>query len=143
MLEATVATIKDMKEKPGEHLEELLSQMETNDCEHKGTKVEDFNEAQKNRFTGIKNKLIDNIIAQVKERFPEADMQVLKDLNTILNPAKLPDTAVGIRNHGTESLERLIEKYASGDEGSLINADEAQNSFIQFKHFLIVIRTKL
>lgn len=103
ILEATACGNKDMKENPGEHLEELLSQMETNDCEHKGTKVEDFNQAQKNHFTGIKNKLIDNIISQVKERFPEADMQVLKDLNTILNPARLPDTAVGIRNHGTES----------------------------------------
>ena len=47
MPEATVLTIKDMKENPGEHLEELLSHMETNDCEHKGTKVEGFNLAQK------------------------------------------------------------------------------------------------
>ena len=50
---------------------------------------------------------------------------MVKYLNTILNPAKLPGTAVGIRNHGTESLERLIEKYASEDEESPINADEA------------------
>ena len=40
-------------------------------------------------------------------------MQLLKDfLHTILNPAKLPDTATGIRNHGPESLERLIERHA-------------------------------
>ena len=50
MPEATVSTIKDMKENPGEHLEELLSNMETNDCEHKGTKVEGFNLAQKKTF---------------------------------------------------------------------------------------------
>ena len=82
MLEATVATIKDMKENPGEHLEELFSQMETNDCEHKGSKVEDFNQAQKNRFTGIKNKLIDNIFALVKEGFPEADKLLCKCLRS-------------------------------------------------------------
>ena len=38
-------TIKDIKENPGENLEELLSHMDTNDYEHKGTK--DFNLAQK------------------------------------------------------------------------------------------------
>ena len=47
MLEANVSTMKDMKENPGKHLEELPSHMETNGCEHKGTKVEDFNLAQK------------------------------------------------------------------------------------------------
>ena len=48
-----------------------------------------------------------------EETIPEKDMQLLKDfLHTILNPAKLPDTATGIRNHGPESLERLIERHA-------------------------------
>ena len=142
MLEATVAAIKDMKENPGGHLEELMSHMETNDCEHRGTRVGDFTEAQKNRFNGIKDKMIDNIVAQVEERFPENDMKVLKDLNTVLNPAKLPNTAIGIRNHGNESLERLIERYASEDDEGLFNADEARNSFIQFKYFLNSNREK-
>lgn len=110
MPEATVSTIKDMKENPGEHLEELLSHMETNDCEHKGTKVEGFNLAQKNRFNGIKENFVNIIIAQVKERFPEKDMQVLKVFNTIPNLSKLPGTGTEIRNHGTKNLERLLER---------------------------------
>ena len=110
MPEATVLTIKDMKENPGEHLEELLSHMETNDCEHKGTKVEGFNLAQKNRFNGIKDNFVNIIIAQVKERFPEKDMQVLEVFNTIPNLAKLPGTGAEIRNHGTKNLERLLER---------------------------------
>ena len=77
MLEATVAAIKDMKENPGGHLETLMSHMETNDCEHRGTRVEDFTEAQKSRFNGIKDKMINNIVAQVEERFPENDVKVL------------------------------------------------------------------
>ena len=65
------------------------------------------------------------------------DVQVLKDFNPILNPAKLPCTAAGIWNHGTKNLERLIERYTNtSEEESLIDADEARNSFIQFKHFL-------
>ena len=65
------------------------------------------------------------------------DVQVLKDFNPILNPAKLPCTAEGIWNHGTKNLERLVERYTNtSEEESLIDADEARNSFIQFKHFL-------
>ncbi|CAH3185080.1 unnamed protein product [Porites lobata] len=65
MLEATVSMIKDMKENPGEYLGELLSHMETkNYSEHKGTKVEDFNLEQKNRFNRNKDSVIDNVIAQ-------------------------------------------------------------------------------
>lgn len=135
MLEATVAAINDMKENPGGHLEELMSHMETNDCEHRGTRVEDFTEAQKTRFSGIKDKMIDNIVAQVEERFPENDMKVLKALNTVLNPAKLPNTAIGIHNHGSESLERLTERHLHEDDDGLSNADEAKNSFLQFKHW--------
>ena len=37
----------------------------------------------------------------------------------------------------TKNLERLIERYTNtSEEESLIDADEARNSFIQFKHFL-------
>lgn len=89
-----------MKKNPGGHLETLMSHMETNDCEHRGTRLEDFTEAQKNRFNGIMVKMIDNIVAQVEDRFPE-NTKVPKDLNTVLNPAKLPNTANGIHNHGT------------------------------------------
>ena len=140
MLEATVATIKDMKDNPGGHLEQLMSHMETTDCEHRGTRV-DFTEAEKNRFNGINDKMIDNIVAQV-ERFPENDMKVLKDLNIVLNPAKLPNTAGGIRNHGNDSLQRLIERYAVEGAEGIISAAEARNSFIQFKYLANVNRDK-
>jgi len=42
MLEATVAAMKDMKENPGGHLEELMSHIKTNNCEHRGTKSRGF-----------------------------------------------------------------------------------------------------
>ena len=52
-------------------------------------------------------------------------------------PCQITGKAVGIRNHGTENLERLIERYAdASEEESLIDADEVRNSFIQFKQFL-------
>ena len=65
---------------------------------------------KKKRFNGIKDNFVYIIIAQVKERFPEKDMQVLKVFNTIPNLAKLPGTGAEIRNHGTKNLERLLER---------------------------------
>ena len=111
---------------------------QSNYSEHKGTKVEDFNLEQKNRVNRNKDNVIDNMIAQGEEAIPEKDMQLLKDfLHTILNAAKVPDTATGILNHGPESLERLIERHAdASEEESLINAEGAGNLLIQFKHFI-------
>ena len=75
--------------------------------------MEDFKLEQKNRFNRNRKDNAIDMIAQGEETIPEKDMQLLKDfLHTILNPAKLPDTATGIRNHGPESLERLIERHA-------------------------------
>ena len=52
-------------------------------------------------------------------------------------PCQITGKAVGIRNHGTENLERLIERYAdASEEESLIDTDEVRNPFIQFKQFL-------
>ena len=59
--------------------------------------MEDFNLEQKNRFNRNEDNVKDNMIVQGEETIPEKDMQLLKEfLQTILNPAKLPDTATGI-----------------------------------------------
>ena len=59
--------------------------------------MEDFNLEQKNRFNRNKDNVTDNMIVQGEETIPEKDMQLLKEfLQTILNPAKLPDTPTGI-----------------------------------------------
>ena len=100
--------------------------------------MEDFKLEQKNRFNRNRKDNAIDMIAQGEETIPEKDMQLLQDfLHTILNPAKLPDTATGIQNHGPEGLERLIERHANASkEESLIDVDGARNSFIQFKHFI-------
>ena len=71
---------------------------QNNYIEHKGAKVaEDFNLEQKNRFNRNKDNVTDNMIVQGEETIPEKDMQLLKEfLQTIPNPAKLPDTPTGI-----------------------------------------------
>ena len=59
--------------------------------------AKNFNLQQKNRFNRNKDNVTDNMIVQGEETIPEKDMQLLKEfLQTILNPAKSPDTPTGI-----------------------------------------------
>ena len=51
---------------------------QNNYSEHKGTKVEDFNMEQKNRFNRNKDNVIDSMIAQGEETIPEKDTQLCK-----------------------------------------------------------------
>ena len=78
------------------------------------------------------------MIAQGKRQFLKKICNYLKIFYIPFSTLqKLPDTATGIRNHGPESLERLIERHADASkEESLIDVDGARNSFIQFKHFI-------
>ena len=52
---------------------------QNNYSEHKGTKVEDFNLEEKNRFNRNKDNVIDNMIAWGEETIPEKEMQLPKD----------------------------------------------------------------
>ena len=80
--------------------------------EHKGAKVEDFNLEQKNCFNRNKDNVIDNMIVQGEEAIPEKDMQLLKDfLQTILNPAKLPDNNWNLKSWSWEPRKTHWEAY--------------------------------
>ena len=62
----------------------------------------------------LKRSFIENVTREFDERFPDESLGILDDLNIILNRKLLPNEQVAIRQHGTESLERCIEKYGEG-----------------------------
>ena len=77
-----------------------------------------------------------NISAQFDQRFPEQDMKSLKDLNTILNTALLPQGRQSILDHGHDSLGNIIDING----GNTIKVEQSRNSFLQFKFLLNVNR---
>ena len=85
---------------------------------------------------GLRSNFARNISAQFDQRFPEQDMKTLKDLNTILNPALLPQGRQSILDHGHDSLGNIIDIYG----GNTINVEQSRNSFLQFKFLLNVNR---
>ena len=97
-----------------------------NYSEHKGTKVEDFNLEQKNRFNRNKG----------NRQFLKKICNYLKifyiPFSTLQN---YPTQQLKFKIIGPESLERLIERHADASkEESVIDADGARK---------IVVRTKL
>lgn len=77
-----------------------------------------------------------NIIEQFDQRFPEHDMKILKDLNTILNPALLPQSRQSIVDHGHDALRHITDVYGE----NTINSEQTRNAFLQFKFLLNVNR---
>jgi hypothetical protein len=53
---------------------------------------------------------IDNLYREFTERFPDAELGILNDLNCILNPTLLPQDQVAIRQFGDHSLAVVINK---------------------------------
>jgi hypothetical protein len=53
---------------------------------------------------------IDNLYREFTERFPDAELGILNDLNCILNPKLLPQDQVAIIQFGDHSLALVINK---------------------------------
>jgi hypothetical protein len=53
---------------------------------------------------------IDNLYREFTERFPDAELGILNDLNCILNPKLLPQDQAAIRQNGDHSLVVVISK---------------------------------
>ncbi|XP_060067543.1 E3 SUMO-protein ligase KIAA1586-like [Ylistrum balloti] len=92
-------------------------------------------------FRDVKRAFVRNLVSEFNERFPEDNMRDLKDLNDVLNPNILPVNHAGIVNHGTESLERVIEKYGGGEGDNLIDPNRTRDEYLQFKFLLNVNKT--
>lgn len=105
------------------------------------TRVKDLNKAQKNCFNGISDKTIDDIVAEVEERFSEKGMQVLKDLKTVLNPA--PNTEIGIWNCEKEALKDPLRNTVLKEVQSELMKQEMQFKESSSSTLWIPIETKL
>lgn len=113
---------------------DLLSDPNNVDHEYKGMPIVPYNQASRNQFETIKTKLINNLEDEFEKRFDPHNMQILMDLNTILNPKKIPRDIAGFNNHGQEALERIINHYTDLDANSL------RTSFAQFKQLIVNFR---
>ena len=130
MLEASVTTLDDMPDSPGESFLNFIQQCQTQG-EYQGIPLHGNEEVKK-----VARQFVSHIKAQIQQRFPPDDMQVLKDLASILDPRHLPQRQQELRQHGSEALDRLLTRY------SYIDAAETRQSFRHFTSMLCNHREK-
>ena len=133
MLTVTRQHIQSFKETDPNSLEELhtaLAQCDQNNnpLMYKGIEVTKYNEQEKRAFTNLRNRFLNNLETEFNKRFQENDLRVLKDLNILLNPKKLPQTLQDMQAHGQESLERTVTFF-----GNDIGGGDLRESFNQYK----------
>ncbi|XP_069105241.1 zinc finger protein 862-like [Argopecten irradians] len=133
MVNSTKATLSAFERIDPPHVEELIESVDEYG-EYKGVNV-DYSLRRRLEFTAVKRLFVQHIVRELCERFPENDLLALKDLNKILNPKMLPAGANDLREHGVESLERIVEKYQGGED-NLIERERAFGQYIHFKFFL-------
>ena len=72
---------------------------------------------------------IDNLCREFTERFPEAKLIILNQLNCIMNPKLLPQNQAAIRQYGDHSLDIVINKYRN-DPDPVTDRVRARNAFL-------------
>ena len=61
--------------------------------------------------TVVARAFVINLKTEVNKRFPPTDVQVLRELGTILDPSHLPQEQDQTWGHGEDALERLLARY--------------------------------
>lgn len=132
MISATKATISALSgstESPS--VQELIDSIDDTDT-YQGITLSC---SLRDRLTlaNLRRTFVGHLLAEFESRFPPDDMKILRDLNTILNPALLPSDYEGIISHEEVELDRVLDFY-----GNLLNREELKHSFVQFKYLLNV-----
>ena len=133
------ATIESYSEDDPSLTEDCVKQIDEH-SEFKGIPLK-CNLRDRRDLVALKRSFIQHIIREFEDRFPDEALGILNDLNIILNPKLLPHEQANIRQHGTESIERCIQKYGEG-ENPIINPQVTRNSFLQFKYVVNANREK-
>jgi hypothetical protein len=81
--------------------------------------------------------LIDSLLEKLEHRFPVDTIDVLKSLDTLLNPKLYPQDHASVAGYGREDIEFVLNHYQPNDRENLeiiIDRDRCIRDFIPFKH---------
>ena len=137
MISSTRNTIESYCDEDPSTLEDSIEQIEETSS-FSGIKMT-CNLRERVNLTAMKGQYLQQITRELDERFPEAELGILNDLDSVLNPKLLPRDQGAIGRHGLDSLERCINKYGVGPD-SVVNVQNIRNNFLQFKHVVNVNR---
>ena len=132
-LTASVATVDDLRDHPTAAKWDFTHKYQIAE-EFQGIPLQ-FSATAIAGVTVVARAFVMNLKTEVNKHFPPTDVQVLRDLGTILDPSHLPQEQDQTWGHEEDALERLLARYTE------LNAEEARRSFRQYKAVLGSLRS--
>ena len=142
MVKSTIQTLNAMLQNPMAlpHLQILTQDLEASGGVYKQHRLTFYSTANKRNFESAATQFLTELVHNLKQRFPDDAMHVLKSLDQILNPKSLPDNSAAIPGH--DALDVLIKQFGitrdvdGVPKGPLFDAQVAKSDFLQFKYLL-------
>ncbi|KAK3590431.1 hypothetical protein CHS0354_003061 [Potamilus streckersoni] len=116
MLDATLEALNDHVSNTDvytPHVTELNGQLDMSGKYH-GVQPKEYHQRTKVYVRNLGKELVACVESEMRKRFSPCDMQILKDLSTVMNPRQLPQISEDLKTHGSESSGRLTEQFGMG-----------------------------
>ncbi|XP_053390192.1 zinc finger protein 862-like, partial [Mercenaria mercenaria] len=128
-VELTQAKLSKMKRVNGPELDKTYKNIENG--LYRGVKLTD-RETLRIGFQNSAGTYLGKLCDNLTERFEPESMATLKQLETVLNPQKVPKAVTALESYGENELEKLIEVYGE----SVINGNRARDNYLDLKIIL-------
>ena len=112
--QSAISALESQVVTPGPSLARFLASAQDKCEEYLGCQVADSTQ-QRTQFTDLKKKFIEQLVSNIKQRFPDEDVGVLSAM-TILDMENLPSVD-DLAEYGVEKLELLLTHYGVEKEG--------------------------
>ncbi|XP_053372932.1 zinc finger protein 862-like [Mercenaria mercenaria] len=128
-VELTQAKLSKMKRVNGPELDKTYKNIENG--MYRGVKLTD-RETLRIGFQNSAGTYLGKLCENLTDRFEPESMATLKQLDTVLNPHKVPKAVTALESYGENELEKLIEVYGE----SVINGNRARDNYLDLKIIL-------
>lgn len=130
LIDATMGKLEYMKHNDGAGLVDMKRSLDVRDenVYYKGEQLKNYSENSKSEFSSVRDKYIQAMIKNIRQRCRKEDSEILANLGLILDPCLVDTSSVEqlqaalsfLTNHnGTEKTTHLVK-------GSLMNSEECQ-----------------
>lgn len=127
-VETTISTLEQMRE-GSNTVDTVLREIDTDNQMYRDIKISD-NQNLRARFLAVRRQFINNIIENLKSRFPAEELSILESFDKLFNPRRYPAERNNLATYGNNELEVLCQHFVS------INKDECMLRFLHFKHLV-------
>ena len=103
--------LEQLKTQPGEKTATVLSDLADNKMTYRNVPLKDNSDFTKQDVRHILDKFFDGLCDKLKNRFPQDETFVMRALDKILNPKRMPIRAACLKLHGEKYLKVASDHF--------------------------------